>query len=120
MDSPVTIAMEADADDSVVCLHGIAGDNVIVITLDPSLIVGVAEAFERIGDATRDIVQQIHRLSDSFAEMCVRALRKEEVCYESRPVESERRHHTNSEMGCNAGLALPALNRRDIMHSERW
>lgn len=117
MDSPAIITQEDGADYAAVRLGTVAGDNFIVVSFDQTLI---AEAFERIGDATRELVGQLNRLGDSFAEMCVRALRQEEVCYESRPVESERRHHTNSEMGCNAGLSLPALNRRDIMHSERW
>ena len=120
MDSPAIITQEDGADYAAVRLGTVAGDNFIVISLDPSLIVGVTEAFGRIGDSARDIVKEIHRLSDSFAEMCVRALRREEVCYESHPVNLERRQHTFSEMGCNAGLAQPALNRRDIMLEERW
>ena len=122
MDSPVIITQEDSIDYAAVRLGAIAGDNIVVISLDPSLIVGVAEAFERIGDSARDVVEEIHRLSDSFAEMCVRALRREEVCYDVAPVpvNNSFRRPTVSEMGCNAGIAQPALNRRDIMHSERW
>lgn len=95
------------------------------LTLDPAIVLAIAEAFDKLASSSRDLIQQFDRMHDSFVDACVRAMKDEEVYYDSRPVNSNCRleYIEIHEMGRIAGIAQPALNRRfmrAIMHSERW
>jgi len=93
---------------------------VIIVDEYSNVDLAVALLFARDGTPVV-VLEHIPTLSDDFLSACVKQMAKE-VYHDVDPVNLERRQHTYSEMGCNAGLAQPVINDQTgaLTLRERW
>lgn len=96
---------------------------VVHLTLDPSAFVLVAEAFGEYADSVREKIQTLEHVPNAFVDACIRAMKREEVCYEQVPVANpdRRLNHTDSSgTPCPLAPRALAILNGALTLRERW